>query len=567
MFLAGAQLIAQQQKPFPEPDIEVATQCDLLRHESDSLSYIGNFPVLDRQSHRLEYALKQIAQRTRGSLFMVVRKRQAANDPFWFRLGPVRVGEDTARIFRGKVPLPLQNNTTQLLKFRYAGTSNGRHYGHHLAEDLEIAEVMYYQDVLDDHQARQVESYLALKYSVNITSDLGPYVCDYLFFDDEKVWNCASDRSYRKEVLALGRLEARNFYQTQSFTADGEAIAIALKEEIERGQMPEDSLRDSTLLVLAQQEPLPTKPGNPCDKAGEFQWIWKLMLHNWETRPSPIYIELDTLLARNVSLHLQDAGHRYPVFFQERRGKTQIKLFLPDTGLLTKNYFIGLSHNIPPCPTAVQIQAVDCGDTTAESSNSLLLHNVPENSRLEIVDIHSNNLVFSEAIPAGSGVVEPLPIGEYQVVIDSGNSIVASDLVQFQGSCHPGSEAAATNRPLHYRPGGKGQNAHAHRGHNPGQEAGFRKSGDQGSPISLRPQWLIYPNPARVGKDVYFDFSRSLQDELSLDVFDDKGAHLYSREVNCQEEPEIIEKFFSKGVYHIRLSYTGGVEYFKLIIN
>ncbi len=135
--------------------------------------YIGNYECLDLTNSVLQNNLKKIGKNRSGTLFIVGKLPSGFNQTPFLELGGLAITSDS--VFCAKNPIPTEKLTTDPFIFKVKYQAGFKRLwdknNFYILPSVKIAEIVYYEEQLTEVQSRIVESYLALKYSINITKN------------------------------------------------------------------------------------------------------------------------------------------------------------------------------------------------------------------------------------------------------------------------------------------------------------------------------------------------------------------------------------------------------------
>src|SRR5690606_31416703 len=175
---------------------------------NDSLPFVfvASHPLPDAGRPAAGSVLQEVADRHYGSLFVVLRPTvPQLSSQLLLCLGAVKVFRDRVEVSGRPLEIPLMDSAACIIKVVYQGPPP-RHPGRgrvFISPEVQLAEMLFYDFILDAPQARKVESMLAMKYSINITENSNPDLRNYVSLYDTKAWHASADRLYNEEVLAL----------------------------------------------------------------------------------------------------------------------------------------------------------------------------------------------------------------------------------------------------------------------------------------------------------------------------------------------------------------------------
>lgn len=219
---------------------------------TNSNGYVGNYPCLDLTNDTVKNLILDAATKKRGTLFLVVEIPEDGTASF----GGITISPDT--IFTGGHTFPHYFGAQPgIYKLEFTVSPKFKSYNDYFefSNDFKIAEVMFFENYLSPEISRQIETYLAIKYAINITKNSDVSKRSYIGNERNVYWNHAIDFNYDKLILGLGRNDTLNFLQTQTWSND-EKVRLSFTANMTKGAQPNVEVADSSLLLLAQSEDL-----------------------------------------------------------------------------------------------------------------------------------------------------------------------------------------------------------------------------------------------------------------------------------------------------------------------
>lgn len=405
---------------------------------SPLLHYVGNYAVLDTDTPEVANGLTRIASEQSGTLFLVVRPNtdDSLSAECLLRVGPVRLFRDRVEVDGLEVSIPPIGRKPAMVKVKYQGRVGPwyRRPKVKISDEIELAEVIYYKDILRRKEVRVVESFLAMKYSINITENKEKEWRYYADIKDEKVWSPASDGMYDKEVLALGRLDRAGFYQSQTFSSDSRSIRLSLDTISVLGAMPERDIRDGSLLILSQR-----KNDNQQSNSGEcgssrFVHPWKLKFVNWDSPAEYLHLKIDTSLEKTQGAQITNGKDRFPIVMHVRNETTYIQIPIPPDSIRNHDFYLEWDQREEEqdCPALVEVEKQECID----GRNRLAIEVNPEVLPCRMTLTHrESQRSWSSMLKTSSGQLDNIGRGQYQLVIEQVDKGILKDEVFFFESC------------------------------------------------------------------------------------------------------------------------------------
>lgn len=350
------------------------------------------------------------------TIFIIVCPDSMAVDPVPFaRLGRFELHNNGVWLDGRFTPIDFSDGQTKIIAV--SGKRNRPIFGGLQQADyrlfnpslFKLAEVLFYDRVLDSLEVRKVTSYLAVKHAVPMAR--GNQNFSYFLKGSKgKYWNEAVSRIYNHNLMALGHSKNELLYLTQSSTQN-DSFKIALDTLVKDGFQRKVGVNDEAFIIFSQARKKFRKyikcesangPWNPI-------FYWKFELQDWYSQANDLLIQVegpfltvDTILLTSGAFNLQlssilDSSHnriyRIPI------------ADLPNN----KHYFFKTSLK-DPCPSRLNIVATDSlGGIGLELGNA------------------SDSIASIELINLATGLITNLSVFEFQtggIQLSHGNYLV-----------------------------------------------------------------------------------------------------------------------------------------------
>lgn len=519
-------------------------------------SSIGNYPILDLSSNDIEQSFDKISNKRSGTLFLVIRTTSDTVSHPLLRMRSLTLYRDSASIEGKLLSIPSINSSASIVRLSYQG--NLKRYlplkKAQLNKAIQLGEVIYYSDVLNIEQSRLVESYLAMKYSINITENKNPKVRDYFDIYWDKAWNSETDESYNKEVLALGRLDRIKFLQTQTFSSDSKTFKLSLSNASHLGEMPDIGCSDKSLLLLSKRN-IP-KTGLGCG-ATTFLQPWKLRFINWKSSARYVFLTVDSIIDGMAEPVLTDGITSTPLKFEVLDGKTKISIPLPlDT--TTKDFYIAWTNASNHCNPLCDIIFPNCNLTEGDSK-SLQIHLEEEAlpAELTLINLETKEKIKAQ-IQTPSSFVEGLDKGRYELRIVNKKMELSDEIFVFE-DCQKDQTSNIDNQNmngLEYDSQG-----FVFRPIVPDKHKSALKDGYHDKGI------VVFPNPGEREQEISFNFFELNNQHFHIEIVDSKGRRLDLKRFTPSENQSIFRyKFIMDGSYIVRFISENFVDTKHIII-
>jgi hypothetical protein len=405
-----AQVISEPQNIWIKPTEEV---------QLIETAFIGNYNTLNLADESIQQRMKEIGDYTGGTLFLVGQFPQRQS---LIQIGHIVIGNHEARAGQNILSYDSLGPEPTILKLAYSISPKYKkpELPFFIDEDVQLAEIIFFDHGLTDEASRKVESYLALKYSINITKNTDNEKRHYINPDDQRVWDYPFDRLYEEEVLGLGRVDDLELYQTQTYAADAAGIRLSFSTDAAIGDMPEMNMADESLLVLSKK--MEQEVTSLCGASSSYQ-PWKLHFHKWSAQnPSVAYLWLDSAYVFENPPLLTNGNEAMVLNHQQMGGGTQFTL--PLSGLdVTQDYYI-VFEPIQVCDPLAQFEVMHCEDQP-EATNAIKLHVNDEGLDAQIALINrSTGEQFNFEMDQPHGTISPVAAGQYQLILTHQGTIL-----------------------------------------------------------------------------------------------------------------------------------------------
>ncbi len=504
---------------------------------SNPKNYIGNHPVFPDSSTVLLAGLKEVSKENTGSLFIVLRNDSIATGSPLLSVGATRVYKDSTLVRNHNFDNIQIDSSSILIRAQYQGSSLMKHLGQLVWIDRNtvISEVIFYDSYLSSSEARKVESYLALKYSINISRNKDKSLRDYLTMTGEKVWRYKADKEYSKSILGIGRVDDFDFYQLNTFSSDSRTIQFSIDDSLSLGMDREDSVDNNSLVILAEKEFSPLK-SNCHTLFGER--YWKLRFHNWGLNTPYLYLTVDTNYQSQLQYYVLDGITQYLASAKLKQDKAVIAIPVPHSMKNGVMYIVSTQVDSSCIPT-LDYTVHSCNDTSGAAGAvhiSIGLEELPVSVSL----LHElNGKEYQYSVNEQWFVLENIPEGLYRMRIKGNNGFELDELLPL-GTCT--SDSLVEPRLVI----------------DPFSNSLYTTSVDQKNSTRSIVQSdlsgaeiIIYPNPS-MSHSCMLSTDLPGLDELDIAIIDAQGKIIDVRNLNLKLSNSIELHFPKSGIYTVR---------------
>ncbi len=481
-----------------------------IANENDAnnrLGTVGNYHSLNLLNLQAEMIEEEITLPQNYTAFFVLQPTTEPSALDFLQLGNIVVFGD--HIQQGEDSFPLENTKGQptIIAMQVQQPS---HYGMQLGQNIQIvnmglfdmAELVLFDRVLEREELRKVSSYLALKYSITITENDESAWRDYWrpskstsgnSSQDQKgrfYWDTQIDRLYKNRVIALGRSDREDFFQSQTITTSGEEVKIALGGFETLGTMPKVKMEDQSFLVFSEKKYAQTSNLECANAKTHPLEHWKFQLQDWssETNELLISVAIDGEFDATDSLFLFDGEviQYLPVISASTSQITYSVSLKELKGF--RHYFFKRSH-FKECE--------ELEITTLDEELTVTLEEGDLGKKIEI-----------QSLETGYTTLNPLEKNQFSQSLSQGQYIVS--LVDGDGKYEKSNVVSIKPSVL------------------------------QADVAGIKPQLEVFPNPVARGMEVSIRITNlPSEGDVNLLVVDSKGRRMYNKVLNYS--PEILE--------------------------
>lgn len=529
--------IATKQAQTPPPTPHKITQ--------NREKFIANYPVFQDSSEHLLKGLKGIANEYTGSLFVVLRNDSITPTLPLLWVGPTRIYRDSTLVREHSFDNIKIDSNSILVRVQYQGSPLMKNIRNFIQVDrnTKIAEVLFFDDYLNDKNSRVIESYLALKYSINISRNRDRSLRDYLTLTGEKVWQYQADKEYSKSILGLGRVDAFNFFQLNTFSSDARSIQFSVDDTLRLGDERNDSLADNSLVVIAEKKFSTLK--STCNTlVGER--YWKLRFHNWTLGNPYLYLTLDANYQPHSQYYVLDGITQYLVNTIVKNGRSTIPIPVPHTMTNGIMYVVSTQTDSSCIPT-LDYMVDTCGDSTGSLGS---LHFGIQADLLPItVNVHSEQDGFEKEFIVNDPwfVITDIDGGTYRIKMVSRTQVLMDKLVtldQCPSSVNDSNQSTSPKLLTDFE---------ENQVFNSATSKFNGRSLDNGSSNVQLQRVSIFPNPS-TSLSCWVNANLPGSTELEVDIFDAQGKRIASHLIDLKARTRLEIHFPQTGIYTVRCS-------------
>jgi hypothetical protein len=267
-------------------------------HQGEHAALVNNYNSIDLLEFSSHTYANELALKESSVLFFVLQaKSEMASSELFLQLGDISIYGNRITFGRTTAPLELKPGSPQIVTLelqrpRRVGLAANTTIAVGDTSIFSLAELVVYKGGLSREERRRVNTYLALKYSVPITKNQDNQWRNYLSNDQGTYWNTTHDLIYGTNVIALGRSDAQDLYQTQTRTTAEEGLMLALEGFAPWGEMPTVNVGNESFIIFSQRDDLSTSNVLCDQEQGNPLYNWKFQLQGWNSTAQHIAVRV-----------------------------------------------------------------------------------------------------------------------------------------------------------------------------------------------------------------------------------------------------------------------------------
>ncbi|WP_417607967.1 T9SS type A sorting domain-containing protein [Owenweeksia hongkongensis] len=497
--------------------------------------------------------------RTSGTLFFVVDLDTIVEkEQTLLRVGPITVLPDQVFAYGAKMQYENLEKNPRILRISYQGKRSFLNQAGVLFEPkLKLAEIIYFSETLSETQSRIVETYLALKYSINITANDDDELRNYITAEEDKVWSITQDVIYDQEVLCLGRIDSLSWYQTKTFSDDSESIMMSLDSTDELGEMPTVSIENNSMVLFVKRNESFPEQGCSGDQKNQ---PWKIKFFNWKSSANIVNFKLEGESIVGYKPYLIDGVDSIPVGVKQEMNGICLTIPIPDS-VNHKTYYLTWLDTNEGCKSNCAATLTSCLDPI---QNQIIIEIDEEALPADVLLIGANQgEIINRRLSSFRMTFEDLQVDQYHLIIKNDQRVLLERVLRVEQCLHSlesrkMSDSAIASREINQR----GQLLSVD-SLNKSSLYWFMQTTED-----LTPSIDAFPNPTRGGKKVTFGFNKLDLVSFKVEIIDGAGGLLERFEHSVTRENRVLKLSFpADGVYMVRFISPDFFEIKTIVIN
>ena len=528
---------------------------------------IGNYYTLPSNDSSSLAALDKISAYKKGTLFMVLKTLDSTTEQALAGFGRIQIFRDRITVAAHDIPMTkVIRSAPTMIRVSYHYNSGNRNYRGVAFIDsaTRFTEILHFDRLLDTMEIRKVETYLALKYSINITENKNKKLRDYIDGKDSKYWDVERDLVFNEEVMALGRVDSLGFYQTQTFSADAASIQISLDSTSLLAQMPEGDLANNSMLIFSKSKTTPE--AMQCGEALGSR-AWQINPVNWKYETDRVYLTVKQQLSKDEWPSLSNGYSQIPIRGMQSGDYT--RLTIPVTAEMEESqYYLVWGAPETRCKPLCQVVTTPCTPATPSFINLKL---APEAlpAHVDLLNLTTNERL-EETLMVENSTIKNLASGQYQIHI-SNPEVTLADQVILLDNCPDLTDPYAghpwANEANLLTSGA--DNTNTGNGHGTSQSGTDNTS----SGMYLQEQRVTagiraYPNPSSGDHEIHFQFNDLNDMPFKIEVFDKGGSPLLVEKFTPSGTATLFSHIFDvDGTYMVRFTSPSYSDLIQVVVN
>tara|TARA_B110001452_G_scaffold251162_1_gene239948 strand:- start:4129 stop:5796 length:1668 start_codon:yes stop_codon:yes gene_type:complete len=509
------------------------------------VSIVGNHFV-DSTEHFFNELEQYQTESSDGTWFWVVTPRfSSSNGAEFARFGDVIINDYGIQVGSSWYSYTYTKGRPILLQAHYGGSRAHKVHQNLLTKKgdsslFDVAEALYFDRILTEFDRRRVESYLGLKYSLNVTINATGLWKDYLASKGDSIWDSQTDKYFNQQILGLGHDTISRWYQVQTATNDSNKLLIAVDSLTYLGHQARVPLAPGSKAVFSlrfkrnwgTQTPCESYTGSPVIWEG-----WKFRLTDWGNVNTQFAVQLDGNLVSsgvmNPMVVLSSDG-TYVEYLRVSQVGGSYRFNIPlDSIENEENYYIAMVDSGVVCSSQVIFKTVDkitCGNANGGSVHAYMSGDLLP-AQLIIRNVKGVEQV--QSISSSSFEVSGLSKGSYELHLSNANGLLALSGFEL------GKECACTSN-----------------------STWSVKENVKGNRFATNNVLNVYPNPAKAGSEVNFELKGD-EKLVRYSIYSGDGRLIAQKE---SSDPNWSYRFLVSGTYTVQCELENGTLSTQIII-
>lgn len=509
------------------------------------VSIVGNHFV-DSTEHFFNELEQYQTESSDGTWFWVVTPRfSSSNGAEFARFGDVIINDYGMQVGGSWYSYTYTKGRPILLQAHYGGSRAHKVYQNLLTKKgdsslFDVAEALYFDRILTEFDRRRVESYLGLKYSLNVTINATGLWKDYLASEGDSIWDSQTDKYFNQQILGLGHDTISRWYQVQTATNDSNKLLIAVDSLTYLGHQARVPLAPGSKAVFSLRSKRNWGTQTPCESNTGSPVIWegwKFRLTDWGNVNTQFAVHLDGNLVSsgvmNPMVVLSSDG-TYVEYLRVSQVGGSYRFNIPlDSIENEENYYIAMVDSGVVCSSQVIFKTVDeitCGNANGGSVQAYMSGDLLP---AQLIIRNVKGVEQDQSISSSSFEVSGLSKGSYELHLSNANGLLALSGFEL------GKECACTSN-----------------------STWSVKENVKGNRFATNNVLNVYPNPAKAGSEVHFELKGD-EKLVRYSIYSGDGRLIAQKE---SSDPNWSYRFLVSGTYTVQCELENGTLSTQIII-
>lgn len=489
---------------FQESSLWIRSEINSNQVSSNPSSTMGQYLPLDLDSVKTQLEVSFTPSNDFTGFFVITPLFDSVKGIDFLQLGSNYITDEGVRYGRRGVQVDFKRGEPTIIAMRpktktFASERIQRDYFY--GDSLfEITEIILFDQVLNSDDVRKIETYLALKYSINITNNTTPVYQNYFNLNNGFYWNHQTDGLYREYVIGLGKDSVTSFDQSQTFTNEIGYFGLSLDSMYALGTL-NPTWMDNGSLALFSKNPK-KNAGKKCKVINTPSLLtnWKIRLTDWNSPAQNFVFEVKVDTYSEIdSLKVTDGSSELLLAITKKDSMERIVIPI-DFFQNEVDYFIKPLDKDVDCEDEITLDADSLGLSLAtddpSSLNSLMVTNLSSGTTLDI------------PIQENLTTIRNLTNGQNQIDLYTQNGDLAyHEIVWVNGSSEETSiDQLSVSQIISLPPSAK-RNEYLNK---------FNLNG-----------LLAYPNPGKINHPVRFELINPIEGQYNVRILSSSGQSVY----------------------------------------
>lgn len=390
---------------------------------------------------------------------------------------------------------------------------------------FQFKEFIFFKKGLTKKEQRDVESYLAIKYGINITPNTDPDARSYTNIS-KYFWHEDTESPYNEYVLGVGSFPKLNLYQTSTKDAIKKDVKLYL-DTIGYENISKPLIENSAQIIASKRNAIPF--GARCTGIKDHPlYFWKFKLSNWSGEAAFLVLESlnNKVQSKEKSLELTNGIQKIELEIEIEGSVSRVRIPLKLLDPNNTYYLRPLSIN--DCFTkSWDVQIRGCDVVVLVSERDLL-------NTMQLISLDEGWV--KKYTLTDHFTLKNLTKGEYRIQMLNDHTVYHDEYFVVEDGCAYTSSVVKEDF-ANYDPDDHSEIAN--------------------QVFSNLDSYLtVYPNPIHVGDEVHFLLMNPQLGDYSITIVNSEGKIIDNKQIAVESRKYVLNYRFNKqGTYTVR--FTG----------